>query len=49
MKSIISLMAVATVAFYANGQTLDDVYKIVCAGQSYTTTTGGVSTTTVAY
>jgi len=35
MKSIISLMAVASVAFFANGQTVVDVYKKICAGQSY--------------
>jgi hypothetical protein len=35
MKSIISLIAVASVAFFANGQTVEDVYKKICAGQSY--------------
>jgi hypothetical protein len=50
MKSIISLMAVASVAFFANGQTLEDVYKKVCAGQTYSTTDGnGVTTTSISY
>ena len=42
MKSIISLMAVATVAFVAQGATLDDLYKNICAGKSYTV--NGVTT-----
>jgi hypothetical protein len=50
MKSIISLMAVASVVFFANGQTIEALYKKVCAGQTYTTTDGnGVTTTTIAY
>ena len=50
MKSIISLMAVASIAFFAKGQTIEDVYKKVCAGQTYTTTDGaGATVTTVAY
>ncbi len=43
MKSIISLMAVATVAFVAQGATLDDLYKKVCVGKAYTE--NGVTTT----
>lgn len=35
MKSIITMMAVASVAFFANGSTIQDVYKKVCKGQSY--------------
>jgi len=35
MKSIISLMAVASVAFFAHGQAVADLYKKICAGQSY--------------
>ena len=46
MKSIISLMAVASVVFFANGQTLEDVYKKVCKGQAYTTTDQANVTTT---
>jgi hypothetical protein len=50
MKSIISLMAVASVAFFTNGQTLEDVYKKVCAGQTYNKTDGNnVTTTTISY
>jgi len=50
MKSIISLMAVASVAFFAKGQTAEDVYKKICAGQTYSTTDGnGVTTTTISY
>ena len=43
-------MAVASIAFFANGQTIEDVYKKVCAGQTYTTThDAGATVTTVAY
>ena len=50
MKSIISLMAVASIAFLANGQSIEAVYKKVCAGQTYKTTNGaGATVTTVKY
>ena len=50
MKSIISLMAVASIAFFANGAAIEDVYKKVCAGQTYTTTNdAGATVTTTAY
>ena len=42
MKSIISLMAVASVAFVANA-TLEDLYKEYCVGEAYTV--NGVATT----
>jgi hypothetical protein len=43
-------MAVASIAFFAKGQTIEDVYKKVCAGQTYSTTNdANVTTTTIAY
>lgn len=36
MKSIISLMTVATVAFVAQSATLDDLYSKICIGKVYT-------------
>jgi hypothetical protein len=36
MKSIISMMAVASIAFVAQGASLEDLYKNVCVGKVYT-------------
>jgi hypothetical protein len=49
MKSIISLMAVATIAFVAQCTPLEDVYKKVCAGTSYTTLVNNVPQTNIYY
>jgi hypothetical protein len=49
MKSILSLLAVATVAFVAQGATLEDAYKKVCLGKSYTTTVNNVAQTSIYY
>ena len=49
MKSIISLFALASVAFFAQAQTLEDVYKKVCSGEAYTETAADGTTSTNTY
>jgi hypothetical protein len=49
MKSIISLMAIASTIFVARAGTLEDVYKKVCTGKSYTTTVNNVPQVSIYY
>jgi len=52
MKSIISLIALSTIAFTAQAITLpslNSIYQNVCAGKSYTKTVNGSPVTTINY
>lgn len=49
MKSILSMIALATVAFVANAATLTDVYQKICSGETYITNVNNVPQTSIYY